>query len=186
VNKELKKIAKTTLILLEKKSLDSINIDFVFKKAGVNNKNIRKNFDKKIMLLTNINRYIDSRLKDLGKNIENSNPKDMLFEIIMLRFDVLQEYRSSIINIFNYFKKNPKNSLVILPSFLESMILISKLSKIKTNGLKGNLKIKGILIIYLSTFLVWLKDKGQSMEKTMTSLDQYLEKASKIINIVKT
>ena len=185
MNKNLKNIAKTTLILLEKKSLDNINIDFIFKKAKINNKNLRKNFNKRIMLLTNINRYIDSRLKDLGSNIENSNSKDMLFEIIMIRFDILQEYRFSIISIFDYFKKNPKESLMILPSFLESMILISKLSKMKTNGLKGNIKIKGILIIYFLTFLVWLKDKGESMEKTMTSLDQYLEKSSNIINLIK-
>jgi len=184
VNIELKKIAQNTLILLEKKSFDKIDVDMVFKKAKINKQNLRKKFDTKFMLLTNINRYIDFKLIDLGDSIEVSHSKDMLFEIIMIRFDILQKYRISIINIFNYFKKKPKDALKILPSFYESMILISKLSKIKTHGLKGNLIIKGILIIYFSTFLVWIRDKGKAMEKTMTSLDQYLDKASSIIKTI--
>ena len=39
---------------------------------------------------------------------------------------------------------------------------------------KGNIKIKGLLIVYFSSFLVWKKENNKSLEKTMTSLDLYL------------
>ena len=60
-----------------------------------------------------------------------------------------------------------------------------KYSKISNKGIVGQLKTKGILIIYILTFLVWIKDESSSLEKTMISLDGYLDQAGKIIKIIK-
>ena len=65
------------------------------------------------------------------------------------------------------------------------MIMMAKISNISTHGIKGNLKIKGLLVIYFSSFLVWTKDNTNSLEKTMTALDKNLNQAEKIINLVK-
>ena len=45
-------------------------------------------------------------LIDKTKNIENSSTKDMLFEVLMARFDILQENRISFIKIFEALKKS--------------------------------------------------------------------------------
>ena len=60
---------------------------------------------------------------------------------------------------------------------------MTNLINLKTNGLKGNLKIKGLLIVYFSGFLIWRKEKNDSLEKTMTSLDIYLDRVNKILKI---
>ena len=49
----------------------------------------------------------------------------------------------------------------------------------------GNIKIKGLLIIYFSTFLVWTKDESNSLDKTMTALDNYLIRAENFFSILK-
>ena len=59
------------------------------------------------------------------------------------------------------------------------------LAKIKYDKLSGTLKINAFLIIYFSTFLVWIKDDSDSLEKTMTTLDNYLTKADNIIKMIK-
>ena len=64
------------------------------------------------------------------------------------------------------------------------MIMMSKISNISLKGIKGTLKIKGLCIIYFSSFLIWIKDDTNSLEKTMQSLDQYLDQAGKILNFV--
>ena len=46
----------------------------------------------------------------------------------------------------------------MIPSFIESMIVITRMAKIPISGLKGNLKIKVLLVIYFLSFLVWKKD----------------------------
>ena len=74
---------------------------------------------------------------------------------------------------------------MILPAFIESMIMMAKISNISLKGIKGSIKIKGLLIIYFSSFLVWVKDNSKSLEKTMMSLDNHLDKAGKLLSIIK-
>jgi len=181
MDKQLKDIAENTLLLLNKKSWNSIQINDVVKKLPKNRKKILKKHD----LLKNINKYIDYKLKVSLGEINNSNQKDLIFEVIMSRFDILQNYRKSIINIYDSFKQKPKDLILLLPSFLNSMILIANLANVHIKGLTGNLKIKGLLIIYFSSFLIWINDDSPSLDKTMTSVDLYLNRANSVFKIYK-
>tara|TARA_Y100000590_G_scaffold465179_1_gene636718 strand:- start:2041 stop:2598 length:558 start_codon:yes stop_codon:yes gene_type:complete len=176
-------VGENTLKILEKKTWNSLKLQDVFKKT----KNVKKETFKKITdkkdLLTAINSYIDDQLKQYSNNIEQSNEKDMFFEILMTRFDILQKYRRGILSIFHSFKRKPQELLYLLPSFIDSMIFMAGLGKISIYGIKGNIKIKGLLIVYFSSFLVWKNDNNQSLEKTMTSLNVYLDRADKLLKI---
>ena len=115
---------------------------------------------------------------------QSSSTKDMLFEVLMARFDILQENRLSFIKIFEAHKKSPNKLLKLFPSFLESMIVTAELAKFNVNGLKGSIRLKGLFFVYFATFYSWIDDKTSSLEKTMTTdknLDQ-TEKFGKIIN----
>ncbi len=173
-------IAKKTLNLLKKKSWERVTLSEILK--SIKYKNISINTKKD--LLFNINRYVDFNLKKKVVSIDESDPKDMLFELIMLRFDILQKHRSSFFKLFNYYKSRPQKSLVLIPSFLESMFLIASIANIEINGIKGSLKIKGIFIVYVATYFEWLNDNSQSLEKTMTVLDRNLDKFLKILNYI--
>ena len=183
MNKDFINIAKTSLKILEKISWRKLLLEDVKKKSKI------KKFDKLIInkqdLLGKINNYFDYEFSKLSGNIEDSSNKDMLFEILMIRFDILQLNRNAIISIFNSFKKNPKELIFLLPSIIDSIILMVSYTKISSNGIVGQLKIKGILLIYIATFLVWIKDETSSLEKTMTSLDNYLNNANKILKFIK-
>ena len=131
-------------------------------------------------LLKNLNRYIDYCLNIELKSIETSSPKDMLFEVIMARFDILQKNRKSFVMLYDYFKLKPQKLLFLLPSFLESMLITASLAKINIKGINGSITIKGIFVIYIATFFKWVDDTSNSLEKTMTVLDQYLTYVLKI------
>ena len=179
------KLAETTLLILEKKSWHSIKIDDVYKKTKINKKKSQDKVATKHDLLQNINHYFDFKLCNAADSIDQSTHKDMIFEVIMMRFDILQIYRKSIIKIFQFFKKKPQELAFLLPSLIESMVTIAGLANISIVGIKGNLKIKGLLVIYFSSFLVWAKDNSESLEKTMTSLDNHLDRAGKLLSIIK-
>ena len=180
MNKENINIALKTLKLLKKKSWSEISL-----KEIIRNSKKHKNLIKtKNDLLKNINRYVDYLLKKETSFIEKSSTKDMLFEVIMARFDVLQKYRNSFLTLFDSYKLKPQKSIILIPSFLESMFLTASLANIEIKGIKGSLTIKGIFIIYIATYLEWMNDNSKSLEKTMTTLDQYLNKASKILNFI--
>ena len=170
-----KKIAQKTLKILTKKSWNTISVYEIVKNS--NSKSI--NIKSKIDLLKNINRYVDYILTSQIKSVEVSSTKDMLFEVLMLRFDILQKNRKSFIEIYKGFKKTPHHFIKMLPSFLESMIVTAELSKYNVNGFKGSVRLKGLMLVYFSTFFQWLDDKTSSLEKTMKGLDKNLENAEK-------
>ena len=178
------KLAETTLLVLNKKSWNSIKLEEICKKSKINKKKLQRKIESKLDLLSNINRYFDLQLTNTSETVDQSSHKDMIFEIMMLRFDILQNYRKSIIRIFNAFKRKPQELLLLLPSFIESMVVITRMAKIPISGLKGNLKIKGLLVIYFLSFLVWTKDNCDSLEKTMKSLDNYLNNAGSLLSIL--
>ena len=167
-------IAKKTLKELENISLKKISI----KKILNGEKNIK--FSNKNDLLININRYFDYLLKKNLINIENSSSKDMLFEVYMARLDILNLHRKSILNIIENLFTQPKLVITLLPSIIESIIVIATLSNIDVNGLKGIAKIKVLFILYLFIIFSWRSDESESLEKTMTTLDKYLNNIEKI------
>ena len=169
------KIAENTLKKLHNKSWNKLSMHDVIgrnikKQTLINNKND---------LLRNLNRYVDNILIEKTKYIENSSTKDMLFEVLMARFDIIQENRVSFIKIFKELKKSPKKILNLFPSFLESMIVSAELAKFNVNGIKGSIRLKGLFIIYFITFYTWVEDTTFSLEKTMNALDKNLDHAEK-------
>ena len=185
MDQNLTKIAEKTLNILKKRSWSSLNINDVCRSSKLNTKKFNNKIKKKSDLIINIIKYFDEKLIKSATVLDKSNRKDMIFELMMLRFDILQIHRNQIIQIYNSIKKRPQEIIKTLPAFIDSMIMMAKISNISTHGIKGNLKIKGLLVIYFSSFLVWTKDNTNSLEKTMTALDKNLNQAEKIINLVK-
>ena len=173
-----KRIAQQTLKILTKKSWKLITFEEILK----TNKDV--DIKSKIDLLKNINRYVDDALIIQMKKLEISSTKDMLFEVLMARFDILQKNRKSFLEIYKGFKKSPHYFVKLLPSFLESMIITAELAKYNVNGLRGSIKLKGLMIVYFVTFFQWLDDKTTSLEKTMTHLDKNLDQAEKFGKLV--
>ena len=170
-----KKIAQTTLNILKKNSWSSLSLEQVLNNSKIKKNKIKSKFD----LLKNINRYVDILLILEMRHLEESTAKDMLFEVLMARFDILQLNRESFLKIHKNFKQKPQLFIKLLPSFLESMIVTAELSKYNVNGLKGTIKVKGLMAVYFLTFFQWIDDKTPSLEKTMTVLDKNLNQAEK-------
>ena len=62
------------------------------------------------MICLKISTGIDNSLIEKTKKYRKVITKDMLFEVLMARFDILQENRISFIKIFEALKKSPKKS----------------------------------------------------------------------------
>jgi hypothetical protein len=96
----------------------------------------------------------------------------------------LQQNRKSFLEIYKAFKKSPQYFIQLLPSFLESMIITAELAKFNVNGLKGSIRLKGLMLIYFATFFQWLEDQTTSLESTMTQLDKNLDQAEKFGKLI--
>ena len=174
MNKNKIFLAKKTLQYLEKKKLRDINL-----KNFLSNTKVR-DINNKIDLILNINDFFDFQLKKNLINIEKSSQRDMLFEIMMARYDILNEYRVSVKNIINHLISRPQDVLKLIPKSVESKILIATFANINLNGIQGAIKIKIIFALYYITLFTWFNDENESLEKTMSVLDKYLNNIEKI------
>ena len=166
-------IAKKTLKYLEKNSWKNISFEKIIGKKKIN-----KIVSKKDLLI-NINIYFDFILKKNLSSLEKSSKKDMLFEIVMARLDILNDNRKSIRNLLKISNFNFNELISILPSFIESMILILTMADIRVSGPKGVINIKVLMLLYIIIIFTWLNDTNPSLEKTMNTLDSYLSKIEK-------
>ena len=96
-----KKIAQQTLSILKKKSWNAFSLEQVLKSVKVKKTIIKTKFD----LLKLISKYVDYHLINNTKSLENSSTKDMLFEVLMARFDILEENRKAFLEIYKILKK---------------------------------------------------------------------------------
>ena len=118
MNKDYKKIAETTLKILNKKPWHDLTLKEIQTKSKVKKFNLL--IKNKKDLLIKLNNYFDYKVSSKISNIENSNYKDMIFEVIMMRFDVLQENRKGVISVFNSFKSRPKLLFFLLVPIMPS------------------------------------------------------------------
>ena len=167
-------LAKKTLKYLEKKKLRDINLKNFLYNTKV------KDINNKIDLILNINDFFDFQLKKNLINIEKSSQRDMLFEIMMARYDILNEYRISVKNIINHFMSRPQHALKLIPKSVQSKILIATFANINLSSIQGLVKIKIIFVIYYITLFTWFNDENESLEKTMSVLDKYLNNIEKV------
>ena len=90
-------------------------------------------------------------------------------------------YGSQYKNIINHFMSRPQEVLKLIPKLIESKILIATFANINPSGIQGVIKIKIIFALYYITLFTWFSDENESLEKTMSALDKYLNNIEKVI-----
>ncbi len=142
--------------------------------------------DDKGDILAILGRIIDRKLMD-GLDISNdslSSPRERLFDIMMDRYEVLNDYRDGVCAILESFKCDPKQMVISLPHLCKSMSWMLEISGIETSGIKGAIKVAGMTGVYIKVLRIWHKDESADLSKTMSYLDKTLERAERAANIL--
>lgn len=185
ISKIDEKIAKKTLEAFEDMKWQDISINNIYKKMKIKKTTINDRYKKKENLLINIIKFFDKKLIESSSLINDSDSRDMLIEILMTRFDLLQSYRKSIINIHSLIKSRPNIFFILLPHFNNSSSVSLKSIKTNTRGITGKIKVKVFLLIYFASFYVWIEDNSPGLEKTMASIDRYINLAENLTKSLK-
>jgi ubiquinone biosynthesis protein COQ9 len=115
----------------------------------------------------------------------NSSERDRLFDVMMERFDILNEDREAILSVMKSLQGDPKQALSGLPHLGQSMLAMLDAAEIKSSGLCGAITAIGLTGVYLFTLKAWIYDENVDMAKTMAALDRALEKTEKTANFLK-
>ena len=113
--------------------------------------------------------------------------KDMLFDVLMRRFDVMADHRAAMASFSADLRRDPLSAACLGKRFLKSMTLSLQAAGVSTESCSGAIRTKVLGAIHLNTFKTWLKDEDQGLSQTMSTLDKDLSwaenfagKASKV------
>jgi len=151
--------------------------------AGITLAELHEHFDDRGDILVALGRHIDHRVLEAFEKIEGeASPRDRLFDVMMERFDVLNDYRDGVIAILHSFRFDPKEAVISCPHLCRSMSWMLEASGIETNGFRGAAKIVGLTGVYLKVLKTWKDDESPDMGKTMAMLDKHLGQAESLAN----
>ena len=144
---------------------------------------VRQIFPSKIAILKAFYKQMNiEALANVPTFSPNTTIRDQLFELLMLNFDILTRHKQAISKIIQgTIRRNPITSIVGLETSWNTMKNTLEAVGVRTAGPIGQLKVHGLLIIYLQTTCTWLKDDSPDLSKTMADLDKGLARAEDLI-----
>jgi ubiquinone biosynthesis protein COQ9 len=175
------KIIKAAMDIAAKDGWRAVTIAAAAKKAGVSMAVLSRYFKDKHDILTAFGRMIDARMvAGAGGADMNAPMRDRLFDVLMERFDALNEYRGGVIAVLSDFKSDPLQASKSLPHLCESMNAVMNASGEDSSGMWAKAQAAGITAVYLSALWVWMNDESPDMAKTMAALDKALSFAERV------
>lgn len=169
------------LALAAEKGWGAVTMGDIARRAGMEAADLHDIFEDRFDVLAAYGRMLDRRvLAAVGAPDQSVSERDRLFEILMERFDALNEHRAGALAILDSFMPDPKQAIVSLPHLCRSMAWMLDAAGIPTGGIKGVVKIMGLTALYLDTLRAWRDDDSEDMARTMAALDKNLARAEGI------
>jgi AcrR family transcriptional regulator len=103
--------------------------------------------------------------------------RDRLFDLLMRRIDFLQSHRPGVLALLRYLPSDPPTALALACANECSMGWMLEGAGISSLGLRGKLRRKALLGVWLWTLRAWRRDDSQDLAATMAALDEALARA---------
>lgn len=182
-NKNIKdSIIDAILSLAASQGWKNISFEDVATEAGVDLADAREYFDDKLDIIGAYGRKLD---RDMAENVsvdDDMSHREQVFDILMERFDLLNENRDAIVSMLDSMKGDPKDAVMGLPHLARSMTRVLEIAKIPTSGLTGCGRVLALTGLYVYVLRTWKDDDTADMAKTMAALDKALDKAEMLYN----
>lgn len=162
------------LALAAERGWTAVTMHDIAARAGVDVVVLHDLFADRYDILAAYGRMLDRRVLAALAGTAEGSPRDRLFDILMERFDVLNEQRDGVCALLDSFAPDPKQAVMSLPHLCRSMAWMLDAAGVETGGLKGVAKVMGLTLVYLDTLRAWRKDDSADLSATMAALDKNL------------
>lgn len=143
--------------------------------AGLEVAAVRGRFPGKITILMRFGEMADKAA--LTGALVDGPVRDRIFDIVMRRLDALQAHRAGVLALLRDLPRDPLTAIALGPASLRSMGWMLDGVGVPTNGLRGKLRIQGMLALWLATLRAWSSDHSEDLSATMAALDKALDRA---------
>lgn len=106
--------------------------------------------------------------------------RDKLFDLLMRRFDVLQAHRAGVLALLHALPAEPPTALLLACATRRSMRWMLEAAGCTARGLRGELRMRGLVAVWLWTLRAWERDESSDLSGTMAALDAALRRAEQL------
>lgn len=159
---------------------DRVTMNDIAESCGYSLADLCDMFEDRAAILAAYGRRIDRAVLDRVHVDPAASERDRLFDVLMERFDVLNENRAGLLAILSGLRADPRQAVTGLPHLGRSMTWMLEAANIDTIGPRGAATAVGLLGVYLYAVKAWIKDESPDMAKTMAALDKALDRAEKL------
>lgn len=167
-------VVHAALGLAAEQPWQDITLVDIARHAGIKLHELRGFFDDKADILGAFGGLVDRRVMARWSADPDSSPRDRLFDLLMERFECLEDHRAGLTSVLKSFRLDPKQALIALPHLCRSMSWMLEAAAIGTSGLQGALRVAGLTALYVHVLKTWMEDDGADLAKTMAALDRDL------------
>ncbi len=175
------KIIAAALKLAETRGWRELSLGEIAAEAGVPLAELAREFKCKSQILAAFTRAVDDAVIAKFPAPSADAPRDRLFDVMMSRFDALQPYKPALRRIACDLGMSPGEALAQLCPALRSQYWMLNAAGINGEGLRGLIRMKGLLAIFARVFPTWLGDDDPGLAATMAALDKRLRRAETVV-----
>ena len=135
----------------------------------------RERFPGRLAILMRFGRMADQAA--LAEVPPEGPVRDRLFDLLMRRIDALQAQRAGVLALLRALPAEPPIALLLALATRRSMRWMLHAAGIATSGVRGELRVKGLVAVWLWTIRAWRSDESQDLSTTMAALDAALRRA---------
>ena len=174
-------LRRALLDLVESQGWIDLSFAEIAERAGVPIAEAHHLYPSKAAILLALTRAVDEKvLGSIAADPLDGSPKDRLFDLLMRRFDILKADRAAYRRLMRQLPATPPEFAALVCQLRRSLALTLETAGISASGLKGALRLKGLLAIYLAGLRVFANDESEDLSKTMAVLDKRLGQAERL------
>ncbi|MGA3003951.1 MAG: TetR family transcriptional regulator [Acetobacteraceae bacterium] len=142
--------------------------------AGLSLAEARVRFPSKLALLRRFGAMLDEAAL-LAAPAEGP-PRDRLFDLLMSRFDAMKPHRSGLRALLRHLPGDPALVVALSCATRRSMRWMLQAAGISTVGLRGELRVRGLIAVWLWALRAFERDATDDLAPTMAALDAALQR----------
>ncbi len=120
----------------------------------------------------------------LAETSAEPSPRERVFDLLMRRFDVLQEHREGMLALLRTLPLNPVLSLMLAGATLRSMGWMLDAAGVSVAGLRGQVRANALVGVWLYALRAWQRDESADLAGTMAALDKALDQAERFSGLL--
>ena len=180
-DEKLAALADAAWVLLATHDIDKIGLDMVADMAAIEHSlagavggSVQR------LVLAKMSALDQQSVMESFDDIEEAGAvsiREKITEGLLHRFETYAPYRAQINQLNRSARRHPELALRLIDGLEAVVRRVLVMAGDPAHGLKGMLRVKGVVAVFLTTANVWMKDDSPDLAATMKLLDQRMSKA---------